>query len=117
MELIPQHRSDVIKLPLKCLFVDQPGCRVQDRLQFSDDNACGTMRKWLLSIVDTTSILRGNGPVVLRCASNGAVIVGWISAASVILCKQLRVEYLSDMKVTQPSSLSKVTPRSPKSGG
>jgi len=52
MELIPQHRSDVIKLPLK--FVrDQPGCRIQDRLQSSDDNACGTIEN-AVAIVDTT---------------------------------------------------------------
>ena len=36
MELIPQHRRDVIKLP----FVrDQPSCRVQDRLQSSHNDA------------------------------------------------------------------------------
>ena len=37
VELIPQHRSDMVKLlPVR----DQPGCRVEDGLQSSHDNVC-----------------------------------------------------------------------------
>ena len=41
IELIPQHRSDVVELP----FVrDQPGCLVENGLQSSHDNVCGTVK-------------------------------------------------------------------------
>ena len=44
MELIPQHRSDMVEL----LFVrDQPGCRIEDGLQSSYDNVCGTVKMLL----------------------------------------------------------------------
>ena len=50
MELIPQHRSDVVELPL---VRDQPGSRIEDRLQSSHDNVCGTV-KGTVAIIDTT---------------------------------------------------------------
>ena len=41
VELIPQHRSDMVELlPVR----DQPGCGVEDRLQSSHDNVCGTVK-------------------------------------------------------------------------
>ena len=40
VELIHQHRSDAVELS----FVrDQPGCRVEEGLQFSHNNVLGTL--------------------------------------------------------------------------
>ena len=39
VELVPQHRRDMVELPL---VRDQPGSRVEDRLQSSHDNVCDT---------------------------------------------------------------------------
>ena len=41
VEFVPQHRSDMVELPL---VRDQPGCSVDDRLQSSHDNVCGTVK-------------------------------------------------------------------------
>ena len=41
MELIPQHRSDMVELPIVRY---QPGCRVEDGLQSSHDNVCSTVK-------------------------------------------------------------------------
>ena len=50
MELIPQHRSDVVELP----FVrDQPGCSIKDGLKSSHDNVCGTVKN-TVAVVDST---------------------------------------------------------------
>ena len=49
VELIPQHRNDMVKLP----FVwDQPS-GVDDRFQFSHDNVCGTVKD-TVAIINTT---------------------------------------------------------------
>ena len=37
---------------------DQPGCGVEDRLQFSHDNVCGTVID-TVTIIDTTLYMRG----------------------------------------------------------
>ena len=50
VELIPQHRSDMGKLPP---VQDQPGCGVEDRLQSSHDNVCGTVKD-TVKVIDTT---------------------------------------------------------------
>ena len=50
VELVPQHRSDMVELPL---VRDQPGSRVEDRLQSSHDNVCGTVKN-TVAVVDTT---------------------------------------------------------------
>ena len=47
VELVHQHRSDVVKLPL---VRDQPGSRVEDRLKSSHNNVCGAVK----NVVDTT---------------------------------------------------------------
>ena len=44
VELVPQHRSDMVKLPL---VRDQPGSRVKDRLKSSHNNVCGTVKMLL----------------------------------------------------------------------
>ena len=53
VELIPQqcqHRSDMVELPP---VRDQPGCGVEDRLQSSYDNVCGTVKD-TVTVIDTT---------------------------------------------------------------
>ena len=50
VELIPQHRSDMVELPP---VRDQPGCGVEDRLQSSRDNVCGTVED-TVTVIDTT---------------------------------------------------------------
>ena len=50
VKLVPQHRSDVVKLPL---VRDQPGSRVEDRLKSSHNNVCGTVKN-AVAVVDTT---------------------------------------------------------------
>ena len=50
VELIPQHRSDMVERPL---VRDQPGCGVEDRLQSSHDNVCGTVKD-TVTVIDTT---------------------------------------------------------------
>ena len=50
VELIPQHRSDMVELPP---VRDQPGCGVEDRLQSSHDNVCGTVKD-TVTVIDTT---------------------------------------------------------------
>ena len=41
VELVSQHRSDMVELPL---VRDQPGCSVEDRFQSSHENICGTIK-------------------------------------------------------------------------
>ena len=41
MELIPQHRSDMVELSR---VRDQPGCGVEDGLQSSHANVCDTVK-------------------------------------------------------------------------
>ena len=56
MELVPQHRTEMVKLP----FVrDQPGCSIQDGLQSSHDNVCGTDRIAGAAEVCRTSTMEG----------------------------------------------------------
>ena len=50
VELISQHRSDMVELPPDR---DQIGCGVEDRLQSSHDNVCGTVKD-TVAIIDTT---------------------------------------------------------------
>ena len=50
VELVPQHWSDMVELPL---VRDQPGSRVEDRLQSSHDNVCGTLKN-TVAVIDTT---------------------------------------------------------------
>ena len=50
VELIPQHRNNMVELPL---VRDQPGCGVEDRLQSSHDNVCGTVKD-TVTVIDTT---------------------------------------------------------------
>ena len=50
VELIPQHRSDMVELPPVRV---QPGCGGEDRLRFSHDNVCGTVKD-AVTIFDTT---------------------------------------------------------------
>ena len=50
VELIPQHRSDMVELPP---VRDQPGGGVEDRLQSSHENVCGTLKD-TVTIIDTT---------------------------------------------------------------
>ena len=44
VELVPQHRSDMVELPL---VRDQPGSRVEDRLKSPHNNVCGTVKMLL----------------------------------------------------------------------
>ena len=44
VELVPQHRSDMVELPL---VRDQPGSCVEDRLKSPHNNACGTVKMLL----------------------------------------------------------------------
>ena len=50
VELIPQQGSDMVELPL---VRDQPGCGIDDRLQSSHDNVCGTVED-TVTVIDTT---------------------------------------------------------------
>jgi hypothetical protein len=50
VELVPQHRSDMVELPL---VRDQPGSRVEDRLKSSHNNVCGTVKN-AVAVIDTT---------------------------------------------------------------
>ena len=50
VELVPQHRSDMIKL---LLVRDQPGSRNEDRLKSPHNNVCGTVKN-AVAVVDTT---------------------------------------------------------------
>ena len=50
VELVPQHRSDMVELPL---VRNQPGSRIEDRLKSSHDNVRGTVKN-TVAIVDTT---------------------------------------------------------------
>ena len=48
VELVPQYRSDVAELSL---LRDQPGSRLEDRLQSSHDNVCGTIKNTVAVIM------------------------------------------------------------------
>ena len=50
VELISQHRGNMVELPPAR---DQPGCSVEDRLQPSHDNVCGTVKD-TVTVIDTT---------------------------------------------------------------
>ena len=50
VELIPQHRSDMVELPP---VRDQPGCSIEDRLQSFHDNVCGTVKD-TVTVIDMT---------------------------------------------------------------
>ena len=50
VELVPQHRSDIVKLPL---VRDQPGSHIEDRLKSPHNNVRGTVKN-AAAVVDTT---------------------------------------------------------------
>ena len=50
VELIPQNRSDMVKLPP---VRDQPGCRVEDGLQSFYDNVSGAVKD-TVAVIDPT---------------------------------------------------------------
>ena len=100
VKLIPQHRSDVVELPP---VRGQPGCRVEDGLQSSYDNVCGTVND-TVAIIDTTwyegmdQCFRG---IRGKWSSDGSQLSQLIETAS---------SDVVDMQVI-PCSLSNVFPR------
>ena len=50
VELVPQHRSDMVELPL---VRDQPASHFEDRLKSSHNNVCGTVKN-AVAVVYTT---------------------------------------------------------------
>ena len=91
VELVPQHRSDMVELPLVW---DQPGSRVEDRLKSFHNNVCGTVKNAVRMDQCFCGIRR-------EWTSDGSQLSELIETAS------------SDVVYMQviPSSLSNVTPR------
>ena len=72
VKLIPQHRSELP--PVR----DQPGCSVEDRLQSSHNNVCGTGKRYFCN--NRPDLIWWNGPMFSR--HPWRVIVRRISAVS-----------------------------------